>query len=239
VLGRINAILAAGEDRNGTGRDAGAMPGGVDAARQSRCDGKSRLRQCAREPLGDLHASGRGIARADDGDERHRQHASMAADREQRRGVIDHLQTLRIVGLAECHQRNAELGAGFNFPLGLLTRANLRTAGAAATARQPRQGFECRARPAEMIEQRPKSARPDILASNEPQPVEPPGHIDLIVVFAGVSRLCRVRDCGRRLRRPNRRLDLCHCGAISLNTLKQVTVEIERQGNGGVTHDRL
>jgi hypothetical protein len=24
-----------------------------------------------------------------------------------------------------------------------------------------------------MIEQRPKSARPDILASNEPQPVEP------------------------------------------------------------------
>jgi hypothetical protein len=48
----------------------------------------------------------------------------------------------------------------------------LRCAGASA-ARQRRQSLERRAGSAEMIEQRAKGARADILTADEPQPVEP------------------------------------------------------------------
>ena len=85
VLGRIDALMAAGEHRDGAGREAGAMGGGIDAARQPRHDAEAGLAQVARQPLGEFDAGGRGIARADDGDQRLRQHGELAAHRQQRR----------------------------------------------------------------------------------------------------------------------------------------------------------
>jgi len=79
------------------------------------------------------------------------------------------------VRLAECDQRNAKFAASRDFTLGLLPGANLRRAGAAA-AGECRQRLERRARSAKMVEQRAKRARADILAANEPQPIEPAAH---------------------------------------------------------------
>jgi hypothetical protein len=56
---------------------------------------------------------------------------------------------------------------------GIFTRANLRGTTRSAALRQRRQCFERRPRTAEMIDQRAERARPDILATDEPQPIDP------------------------------------------------------------------
>jgi hypothetical protein len=86
--------------------------------------------------------------------------------------VVDHLQTLRIISFAECDQRHTEFARGFDFLFGPFARADLRRAVAAA-ASESRQRFERRACAAELIEKRAKRARADILAANEPQPIDP------------------------------------------------------------------
>jgi hypothetical protein len=172
VLRRVNSILAAGENGDGPGHNAGAVRSGIDAARKARHNGKSSLAKSARQALGDLHAGGRRIARADDRHWRQSEHGGITADGNQGRRVIDHLQPARIMRLAARDQRNAEFAASLDLTFGLFARANLRCAGAAA-ARQCRQRFERRACSAEMVEQRAKRTRADILTADEPQPVEP------------------------------------------------------------------
>jgi hypothetical protein len=58
VFRRINAVLPAGQNGQRTGRNTGAMRGGVDAARQPGCGGKSRFTELARQSLGDFDARG-------------------------------------------------------------------------------------------------------------------------------------------------------------------------------------
>jgi hypothetical protein len=70
MIGRINAVLASGKDGDRSGSDAGPMRGCVDAARQTRRDGKSGVPKIARELLRNFHPGRRRIARADDGDTR-------------------------------------------------------------------------------------------------------------------------------------------------------------------------
>jgi hypothetical protein len=82
------------------------------------------------------------------------------------------LQPARIVRLAECDQGNAKFAASLDLALDFFAGANLRRAGAAAAC-QRRQRLERGARAAEMIEQRAKSARSDILTADKPQPIEP------------------------------------------------------------------
>jgi hypothetical protein len=107
----------------------------------------------------------RGVARADDRDQWHRQYGGIAADRDERRRVIDHLQSARIVRFTKCNERNAKFAAGLALALGGFAGANLRRAGATA-ATERRQGLERRASSAKMIEQRAKRPRPDILAAD-------------------------------------------------------------------------
>ena len=65
----------------------------------------------------------------------------MAAHREQRRRVVDHLQAFRIVGLANGDMRNVELSCGVDLTLGRVARTDLRRRPAAAP-RQRGQGLE-------------------------------------------------------------------------------------------------
>jgi hypothetical protein len=76
------------------------------------------------------------------------------------------------VRLAERNQRNAKFAASLDLTLSLFARANQRRCPTAA-ARQRRQRLERRAGSAEMVEQRPKGARADILTADESQPVQP------------------------------------------------------------------
>ena len=125
-----------------------------------------------RESLGDFQPRGRGIARADDRHCGHCEHGAIAAHREKRRRVVDHLQTARIAGFADGDELCAQSVRGLDLALGLLARIDLRRAATAAAARQRRQRFQRCARAAEMIDQRPKGARTDILAADKAQPVD-------------------------------------------------------------------
>ena len=58
-----------------------------------------------------LHAGGRGIARADDRHHGRGERRELAAHRDQRRRIVDHAQPRRIVRLAQRDEGDAELGA--------------------------------------------------------------------------------------------------------------------------------
>src|ERR1700686_1381569 len=113
----------------------------------------------------------------------------MSAHPKQRRRVIDHLQAFRIVGLANGDECDVELSRGVDLPFGRVARTDLRRS-PTATPRQRGQGLKRGAGAAEMIDEgakraRPRyyganarrlrhnTARPDILAADEAQPVEP------------------------------------------------------------------
>ena len=76
VLGRIDAVVAAGQHRDGAAGEAGAMRGLVDAARQTRDDDEAGGAEIARELAGEFQPGAGGVARADDRDHRPHQAAS-------------------------------------------------------------------------------------------------------------------------------------------------------------------
>ena len=81
--------------------EARAVGGGVDAAGKAGDDDEAGVAEIARQPLGEFDAGGGGVARADDRDHRTGERGGIAAHRDQRRRVVDHLQPRRIVRLAE------------------------------------------------------------------------------------------------------------------------------------------
>src|SRR5580704_11236791 len=89
----------------------------------------------------------------------------MPAHRKQRRRVIDHLQALRIAGLADGDKRNVEFSRCVHLALGRVPRTNLRR-GSTATPRQRGQGLERGAGAAKMIDEGAKRARPRYYGAN-------------------------------------------------------------------------
>ena len=144
VLGRIDARVAAAEHGDGAGRKAGAVGGGVDAARQPGDDAEAGLAEIARDGLRELDAGGRGVARADDGDQRPVQDRGLAAHGDQRRRVVDHGEPQRIVRLAERDELDAAGAGGFQLGGGLFFRADAAGAGGAAAAGERRQRMQAR-----------------------------------------------------------------------------------------------
>jgi hypothetical protein len=70
-------------------------------------------------------AGGESVARADDGDERHRQRLGVAALRDRRRRIVDHLRSVGIAGFADRDVADAGLARGSDFALGLVARTDL------------------------------------------------------------------------------------------------------------------
>ena len=149
------------------------MGGGIDAARQPRDDAEAGVAQVARQPFGEFDAGRRGVARADDGDQRPRQHGELAAHRQQRRRIVDHLQARRIIRLAERDEVDAARARRFQFGFGVLARTDARRPRCAAAAGERGQGAKRCARAAIMIDQVAEGARADIVGADEAQPVEP------------------------------------------------------------------
>ncbi len=158
---------------DGAGCKTGAMGGSVDAARQPRHRAETGRTQVARQALGEFDAGRRGVARADDGHQRLRECGKFAAHRQQGRRVVDHLQALWIVRLAEPDQFDAARARGFQFGFGVLTRTDARRARRATAAGERRQSVKRGARAAIVINQIAERSGPDILGANKAQPIEP------------------------------------------------------------------
>ena len=169
---RIDAVVAAGEDGNSAGHEGGAVGGGVYAAGEARNDAEAGLAEIARQPFRELAAGGGGVAGADNGDPGARECVTLAAHGDQRRRIIDHLQTRGVVGFSKRDQADAEAGRRFQFAFGV--PAGIDTGGrGAATPRQVGHRFECCPGAAVVIDQSAEGPRSNIVASDELQPVEP------------------------------------------------------------------
>jgi hypothetical protein len=173
MLGRIDAVLTAGEDGDRSAGKARAMRGRINAARQTRDGGETGFAKSARELRRDFQSRGRGIARADDRYRGLYQGAAIAAHGNKRRRVIDGLKAVWIVGLTDSDERSAEFARRLDLALSLLTGINLRRAAASAT-RQRGQRFERRAGAAEVIDQRAKGARARYYGANATRFKSPP-----------------------------------------------------------------
>ena len=106
MLGRIDAVVPAGEHRDRSGRKRRTVRRRVDAAREARDHGEAGLAELACDALGEFHAGAGGVARTDDGDHRQRERRRLAADCHEGRRVVDHLQPRRIAGFAQRHERD-------------------------------------------------------------------------------------------------------------------------------------
>lgn len=166
VLGRIDAIMSAGEHRDRAACDAGAMRGLIDAAGEPRDDDEAGLSKLARELAGEFQARAGGIARADDGDHRTHQRCVLAAHGEQRRRIVDHRQPRRIALLAGREPGDAEFAARGKLGLGFVHTADAPRSRRTAPARQIRQPLQRGTCRAEMIDQRTEGARPRYYGAN-------------------------------------------------------------------------
>jgi hypothetical protein len=125
--------------------------------------------QCLRE----FQTGAGGVAGADDGDHRPCQDVDVATYAEQRRRIVDHGQPRRIERLVWRHQADAKLFAGVELALSILLAADPAGPRGAAAPRQIGQPLKRRPGAAEMTDQGTESARPDIIGTDQPQPIEP------------------------------------------------------------------
>jgi hypothetical protein len=239
----IDALVAAGEYRDGAAQKTRAMRSGVDTARKSGDDDKAGFAEIARETVCEFHAGSRGVTRADDGNERAGEDVALAGDGEERRGIIDHLQARRIVRLAQRDEGDAARAGRLEFALRFLARADVSGQERAATTCHRRQSLERRPGAAVMIDQIAEGARADIVGSDEAQPVEPlllgqpyafthnppPEYPERSIAQLGMkdNRKC-YRGCGLTAQRPKMRSALRADLALAA---------VQEAGDVGAVHD--
>jgi len=97
----------------------------------------------------------------------------LAAHGKKRRGVVDHLQPARIIGLPKRHEGDAEGFRRLELPLGVLAGMDAGGAARAAAAGEIRQRRQRGACAAVVVDQRAEGARADIVAADEAKPIEP------------------------------------------------------------------
>ena len=167
MFGGIDAILAAGERRDRPGTGTGAVSRCVDAARQARHGDELGLAQFARDVACEFRAGRGGVARADDRHHRQFQNLDPAAYRDQRRRIVDHPQSRRIVRLAEPDEHSALPLGSFDFPLSFRYRIDAAGRLRATASCQRRKQLDCGLCATVMVDQSAKRPRADILAADE------------------------------------------------------------------------
>jgi hypothetical protein len=160
MFGRVDAIVPAGEHGDGAAREARAMGGRIDPARQARDHHQPGFAEVVRKARGDFRARRRGIARTDHRDHRPRERGEIAAHGKQRGRIVDLGEPRRVGGLAQPDQTNAQRPRGRKLALGVGTRADSHTRGA-APARKLRQLRERRAGAAAVTKEALERAWPD------------------------------------------------------------------------------
>jgi hypothetical protein len=146
-----------------------------------------------------------GVARADDRDHRPHQAVWRTAHAEQRRRIVERRQPRWIAGFAGRDQRDADpFGRSDLSPRFLLAADPLGTR-RAATPHQIGQPLQRCARIAEVVDERVKGARPDIVAADQPQGVDPVG-------VGEVGReLCSVMHAACSFAQPEIAINLFDC----------------------------
>jgi hypothetical protein len=97
----------------------------------------------------------------------------LAAHGKKRRGVVDHLQPARIVGLPQRDESDAEGFRRLELALGVLAGVDADGTARAAAAGEIGQRRQRRAGAAVMVDQRAEGAWADIVAADEAKPIEP------------------------------------------------------------------
>ena len=179
VLRRVDDIHAPGLHRHGTGRDRPQMGLGIDAASQSGNHRETGAAEGAGEISGDAPAACRGVARADDGDDRAGQQPDLPENRQDRRRILDRREGAWISRLTPADQAAADSRQPGQFGFG--SRARRRRDGPAVLVapRQPRECVERRPRRAKAPQQRIEADRTDGFGAAQPQPVQPFLRIEL------------------------------------------------------------
>ncbi|MBA7664337.1 hypothetical protein ES703_72395 [subsurface metagenome] len=147
------------------------MRGPIDAARKAGDDNEAGGGKIMRQNLRKLQSGARRIARADDRDHRPHQRVLCAANAKQGRRIVDHGKPRRIEGFARRHQIDAELLAGTKLGARIFLAANASRPCGTAAPRQLRQPLQRGCRIAAQTQQRAECARPDIVRTDQPQPV--------------------------------------------------------------------
>ena len=173
VLGRIDLVVTAGQYRHGAARKAGAVRRLINAARQAGCNDKAGFAEIARQGPREFQPGAGSIARADDGNHRPHQHVKRAAHAEQRRRIVEGGEARRVAGFAGRDEADAYSFARGKLGACIFLAKNPPRTRRAAAPRKVRQPLQRRLRAAEMIDQRTKRARPDIVGTDQPQPVDP------------------------------------------------------------------
>src|SRR5205807_12303 len=113
----------------------------------------------------------------------------LAAHREERRSVVDLAQAKRITWLAQRNEPHSERLRCQQLALSFGARAGPRRPGGAATKGEIGQGVKGGARTAAMAQKIAKRARTNVLAADEPQPVEALGVAELTAFGRGAVHL--------------------------------------------------
>jgi hypothetical protein len=137
-----------------------------------------------RQLAGELQPGAGRVARAHDRDHRPHQRLDRAADAEQWRGIVERREPWRIAGFAGRDQADIKSFAGGEFGARIVLAADTPLTCRAAASRQIGQPRQRGPRAVEMVQQRTKRARPDIVGPDQPQPVDP----------LGVGEVCRAGD---------------------------------------------
>ena len=172
MLGRVDFVVTTGQHGNGAASDRGAMRRLVDATCETRHDDETRFPEIARQLAGKFQPGAGGIARADDGNHRPQQHIMRATHAEQRRRIVKGGEARRITGFAGREQADALPFARGNLGARVVLAEDAARASRTAPPRQIGQPLQGAASAAEMIDQGTKRARPDMVGTDQPQPVD-------------------------------------------------------------------
>ena len=175
VFLRVDHVDTAGDHGDRARLQGSGMGTGIDAAGQSRDHHEASLSQVGGKPFGETPSVQRGVAGADHGDGGPRQQMTLAHDADQRRRVLNVNQIRRIARLDLGNENGADRLLSFHLALRRRQRADRHGLAPSAAARQIGQGLERRRRRTEAFDQPVKSDGSDVLATDEPQPVQPLG----------------------------------------------------------------
>ena len=158
----------------------------IDAPGKTGNDHKAGRAQLARKLACEFEASRGGVAGTDDRDHGPQQRIKRTANAEQRRRVVERSQSRGIEAFLRSDQLDAKLMARLKFRTCFILAAHTHLTCRAAASRKLLQALQRRASASELLQQDAERARPDVVAADQPQAVDPLGLVQFDRAVDGV-----------------------------------------------------